>query len=187
MFRRNKQRIRHRRHPEPWPLLDYEGLDFDGDPTFCAARAVTPRSKHTDLLCWLRRCEGASDVAMVTVTIGKQTWLGARYRQRSGDRIYCIGFLPAKKAQRDHVCFTRGSDSRDWYVAGYWPPQKGRKQSAMAPAPSLAHYHPFGPSFILMAWDIPGQPENKIDTYERKPYQRISMTVTPAVTMPVAA
>ena len=52
---------------------------------------------------WLRGCPDTSEVSPVTVTIGKQTYHGAKYRQRGEESIYLVGELPASYRHSTHV------------------------------------------------------------------------------------
>ncbi len=101
-----------------------------------------------------------------------------RGQKKAGDKytteaIYCIGELPKVKTRGkgkrqytvDHVCFPY--QQRDWYVAGYMLKANF--------TPTNMEYHPFGVHFMLAPWDIPNEP---IDKYEPKPYNRFPMIVT---------
>lgn len=153
------------------------------------------RLECMNLHAWLVTVCKAHDVQDVKVTIGDQTWEGARYKQtfeyqlgmdavtrchkKEGDKyqveaIYCLGKLPAPKLQGkgrrerviDYVCFP--FEQRDWYVAGYM-------KDPLALTEAQKHFHPFGIYFTLRPWDIPNE---RIDQYEIKPYNRFPMTLT---------
>ena len=72
--------------------------------------------------------------------------------------IFALGILPKCYKRRKKVCFIVDGDSREWYIAGYYQGQ------------GIQH----GPNFILHPWTI----QEKIDLYERKPYDRKEMIVT---------
>jgi hypothetical protein len=76
----------------------------------------------------------------------------------------------------DHVA----GESDKWYVAGYYPRLSGRTQSgASDPADhAFMAYHPFSANFMLAPWDIK---DSKIDSYERVPYKRVNVVVSPVV------
>jgi hypothetical protein len=115
---------------------------------------------------WLRGCPDTSEVSPVTVTISKQTYHGAKYRQRGGEaRLYLVGDLPASYRRSTHVAYRFADDSREWYIGCYW-------QGGTVPA-DQERYHPFGHSFILFPW-VHSEP---IDYGERKPYRRIVATI----------
>ena len=114
---------------------------------------------------WLRGCPDTSEVSPVTVTIGKQTYHGATYRQRGQESIYLVGDLPASYRHSTHVAYRFADDLREWYIGCYW-------QGETCPA-DQKHYHPFGHTFILFPW---GHNE-PIDYGERKPYRRIVATI----------
>jgi len=116
---------------------------------------------------WLRGCPDTSEVSPVTVTIGKQTYHGARYRQRGQESIYLVGDLPASYRHSTHVAYRFADDSREWYVGCYW-----QGKSPLAPV-DQKYFHPFGHTFILFPW-VHSEP---IDYGERKPYRRMSATI----------
>ena len=111
---------------------------------------------------WLRGCPDTSEVSPVVVTIGKQTYHGAAYRQRGQPGIYLAGDLPASYRRSTHTCFRFADDSRDWFVGCYWQGASLR--------PDQKAFHPFGHSFILLPWEH----SEAIDHWEEKPYRRIT-------------
>ena len=116
---------------------------------------------------WLRGCPDTSEVSPVTVTIGKQTHHGAKYRQRGQEGIYLVGNLPASYRHSTHVVYRFADDSREWYVGCYW-----QGKFPLAPV-DQNYFHPFGHTFILFPW-VHSEP---IDYGERKPYRRMSATI----------
>lgn len=127
---------------------------------------------------WLRTLPNARDVRPVSVTIGKQTWPGARYtsvnhysasmqavldgRKKVNEEytqvaIFLAGPLP--KRRKKGTCFP--FDGQEWYIACYYEGTDANE------------FHPFGATFILMPWTH----EEKIDKHERFTYDRIPMTV----------
>ena len=142
-------------------------------------------------LCdWLTG-HGHVDVLPLRVTIGAEAWDGASYttvhtwssaqdavrwgKAKAGDtyrtqHVICLGKLPkvwteAKRTREGEkrVCFPNGV--REWYVAAY-----GQNVD-----PKFKKSHPFGDTFILGPWDVPGG--EAIDKYSSKPYVRVPMTV----------
>lgn len=111
-----------------------------------------------------------TNVELVTVTIrvSAKTVLkfnGARYTQREAERIYLLGECPKEKFRRPNkTCFQY--NGAEWYIAAYAP-----KENI---TPANKEFHPFGPTFLLMQWNIEG---SKIDSYEKYPYDRLTMTV----------
>lgn len=123
-----------------------------------------------------------------SVTIGRQTFHGARYREsfaylhdgrdstgrtfKAGDRymresIFLVGALPAAYQRRAKTCFRLIGDSRDWYITCYATEETARDSR-------YAEYHPFGQTFIISPWDVPDG--TAIDHYEPKPYTRVGAT-----------
>ena len=128
---------------------------------------------------WLEEC-GMQDVQPVEVLIDGTAYTGAIYtnpHHGNQSMMYVIGDHPLlyKKGRKPYlkrrVCFTIDGDTRDWYIACYFHPglvQTYFKQTVQA----KPEHQPFGNNFIMSAWDIPGKPDDKIDSYEPKPYER---------------
>lgn len=139
-----------------------------------------------ELKAWLESC-GCVNVRNCRVTIGNESWRACDYEQvheytsdmmacthggiKPGTKyvtrsIYCLGDLPTPyRKRREKVCFPMG-DGMDWYVKGYI-----EKKSI---SPQFEQFHPLGANFMVGPWDIKGE---KIDQYERKPYDRVTMSV----------
>jgi len=106
---------------------------------------------------------GAKAVQAVNVTIGDETWEGARYHQ-DGERFYLIGKLPKgwKDTGSSKVYFTL--DSKEYYIAAYLQDfdrlNKGPRK-----------YHPFGNNWIMYLWEHD-------DTYRETPCKRQKMIVS---------
>lgn len=143
---------------------------------------------------WLSTRSGISNVRLARITIGEQTWEGARYTRtmsytagmdavtrgirKAGDTynedcLYVLGDLPKPYVRhitrKGHVhtnnaCFP--FEGFDWYVSGY--------MIKRALKPEFEQWHPFGPNFILRPWDID---KEKIDQYCPKPYDRVELKV----------
>lgn len=110
-----------------------------------------------------------TEVEAVEVTLGKETFQGARYRQDGDVRFYLLGELPKEKKRHPRsVCWTM--DGNDWYVACYYQ-DSGSEHSA------YQELQPFGHNFILMMWDVVACKGAKIDTGERWTYKRFPMSV----------
>ena len=129
------------------------------------------------------------NVRPVRVTIGTQTWAGAEASRvveitpgcrawTEGRRhdvarlVYVAGTLPKGYLRSTHVAYTRAGDPCEWYLASYYPAIERHRQGPLSPDAS-SEYHPFGASFMLFPWDVDG----KIDQYERRPYERLPLTV----------
>lgn len=141
---------------------------------------------------WLEKC-GCLEVQPVTVIIDGESWPGCRYkkefeyaagmgcvsdgRHKAGEKyteefIYCLGDQPrpesCKRLKRnkyiENICFP--FEGLDWYLAGHMQLKDIK--------PEFAEFHPFGINFLLKPWDIPNE---TIDRYEEKPYDRFPMTV----------
>ena len=136
---------------------------------------------HDAIAAWLRSLTSVTEVKPCTVTIGKQSWPAAFYRQefkytagmtcvqrgehKAGESyfqtgIYCVGKLPQIYVKSKNACFPH--DDADWYVACYIEEVK----------PVVAWAHPFGANFILKAWNLP----EAIDKYD-KTYRRVALVV----------
>ena len=125
---------------------------------------------------------GMENVTPVTVTIGKNTYVAARYDSPNHDDrtfIYVIGDHPhtrtgnGKLYTRGNVCYNLPDDTRDWYVAGFFHPEitKTYFKREIKPDPK---YQPFGNNFLLTPWTL----EDAIDKYEKWTYHRKPMTIT---------
>jgi hypothetical protein len=120
---------------------------------------------------WLIACGSIEDVQSVNVRIGDESWQACRYTQISEHngkqyrtpRIYCVGQYPKSynpNRKEGGSCYP--FNKADWYIICYITEVK----------PGVAVFHPFGPNFILQAWDD----SNPIDKHEQ-PYTRIPMVV----------
>lgn len=123
---------------------------------------------------------GCIDIKPVAVAIGRTRYEGAFYRQiqviapgcpayARGERshvveaLYLVGPLPAAYRRSRCVAFRLPGDSRDWYVAGYYPSDLPNE------------HHPLGRMLTLRPW-LDGEP---IDAWRPRPYRRVDATVTP--------
>lgn len=141
---------------------------------------MTTATKFHTVAAWLESC-GCTDIQNVNVTIGDVTYRGTRYvdpKHASTDaRIYCVGQHPTLYPSRSNknirrkgsVCFRVEGAPHEWYVGCYTDAKAVLKEE----------YHPFGHSFILMQWNIPGKPDELIDTGLNVRYKRIPMVVIP--------
>ena len=129
--------------------------------------------QHKDLVAWLESTGNCQDVYPVNVHLKDKTFVSAAYisphrvsKYDDGLCYYCIGMDPRIDYKRPRkTCFRLDND--DWYIACYYNQQ---------PPENLKQFHPFGHNFILMCWG--NWPDDiKIDTYERKPYDRVTMAV----------
>jgi hypothetical protein len=134
------------------------------------ARKATPRNvsgQYTarDVANYLRSIKGGDapkKVVPVVLTIGRQTWQGARYVQSDQLRLYMIGVLPAAKVRRRKTVFRFKGNPFDWYVIAY---------KSLPIEPQYAEYHPFGANFIIGKWSVPDG--SAIDKYDTHPYTRV--------------
>jgi len=113
-------------------------------------------------------CTNVESVAVTIHVSSKKTltFEGARYTQRGQERFYLLGdCIKNELRRRNKSCFT--FDNGEWYVATY-----SIKDNI---TPANAEFHPFGPTFLLMKWEVPDG--TKIDEYEEYPYDRLAMTV----------
>ncbi len=123
--------------------------------------------KSEQIARWLRRYRYASEVSGVDVTIGKQTYHGARYRRGNGElQLYLVGKLPPSYRRSSRTVYRFSGHNRDWFVCGYCeggtPLDKYQEK-----------HHPFGNSFTLCQW-MANEP---IDYYDYKPYRRMTATI----------
>lgn len=114
---------------------------------------------------WLRSLPGTSDVEPVTITIGTQTWEGARYTQYGRDHFYLVGDLPKSFLKGPKTCYRLPDDAHDWYVATYMAKFDALEEH-------FKEFHPFGNSWMMMPWDCGGF----IDEHE-KTYRRMDATI----------
>ena len=99
-------------------------------------------------------------VEPVTVTIGKQTWEGARYAQDGQPRIYLVGKLPkGYKNSQDKVVYYNVGD-QDYYVICYMQEYDDMEDHFKA-------YPPFGDNFVI-ALSLGGCSESVIPSERRK-------------------
>jgi len=137
---------------------------------------------------WLVKDCKAFDVRPLRLTIGRATYEAAAYKRTvtppAGSRnlepyvdeaIYAIGRLPSAYRRRKRTVFRFQGDVREWFIACHMP--KENLTSENAP------YHPFGETFILAPWEVPGG--ESIDKYsywggEIKPYTRVPATIASA-------
>lgn len=104
------------------------------------------------------------------ITIRKTTYEAVEYVQPDTDgrkRIYVLGELPRCYVRSSRTCFRVPGSKADHYIACY--------MSAARITPEFAQFHPFGANFMLLTWDLP----DAIDRYDRTPYTRIAMAVSP--------
>lgn len=140
----------------------------------------------TDPTQWLSGLPGCHDVKALTVTINKEGFVAAYYKQDlvapdncrkpgryTREAVYCLGLLPKMYRRTPCLAFTLNGDTRDWYIACYYPAFRHGKPEPLKP--EFAHAHPFGPSFILMPWDL--NDGSKIDTGMPDPYTRLPITM----------
>jgi hypothetical protein len=131
---------------------------------------------------WLVRC-GCTNTRPVQIQIKGRTYEGAEYVDPKHPdkriRYYLVGPHPAakKRGVKEGICYrfvnTEQIDTRDWYIATYYP-IPGEDMD-----PHFAEYHPFGNSIILCYWPHEDERFNgqRIDHYENKPYERVSITL----------
>jgi len=115
---------------------------------------------------WLEGFDTTSNVAPVTLTIGKATWQGAVYTEAGRVSYYLIGDRPASH-RRARVCYRLPDDERDWFIACYIDDFTNLTESQNT-------YHPFGNNWVMKCWDCDGS----IDEYAEKPYKRMKATLT---------
>lgn len=147
-------------------------------------------AQATAVADFLRPLPGVHGVAPAVVTINRITYAAARFfrdyaitpgcrayteGQRHGTEecVYVTGMLPTV-TRRANVAFRIGTDARDWYVGSYAGQVRRGRQEVQAPD----RVHPFGNSFILFPWSVPG---STIDAGERRPYRRVAITVAPLI------
>lgn len=133
---------------------------------------------------WLAGLPGMIlDIKPVKVTLHGRVYFGASYTSilpykegmdavRRGEHsihdtyedkgIYLVGLRPSKLKGRTEFCFPWRED--EWYIAGHIDHIHEE----------FAHYHPFGPNFILKPWS---HKDSKIDTGMERVYLRLSMDV----------
>jgi len=113
---------------------------------------------------WLRSLPGVTNVEPATVTIGKQTWDGARYTQYDRRHFYLVGDLPKSFLRGPNTSYQLPEDARDWYVACY-----------MAEFDDLEDrfkvFHPFGNHWIMM-------PAFAIHDGHDQTYRRMKATIS---------
>lgn len=119
------------------------------------------------IAAWLENLLDTSDVKPVKVTIGNKTWEGAVYTQHDEQRFYLVGKLPKRYGK---VCYLINEVAEivkiwkhEWFIGGY---REGLE-------PGQKEDHPFGSHWLLVPWNIPGDPESKIDDYEDTPHTRV--------------
>ena len=114
---------------------------------------------------WLESIKAKAAEA-VSVTIGDETWEGARYCQSGNERFYLVGMLPKDWEDKgsSKVYFT--FDGKEYHVAAYL-------QDFVNLAERYREYHPFGNNWImsLREHDAP-------DASQETPCKRQEMTVT---------
>jgi hypothetical protein len=116
---------------------------------------------------WLRGIDSITEVVPVVVTIGNNSWEGARYVQRGDIHLYLVGDMPKSYQRSSHEAYPH--NDLLWYISGWW---KGMDARSTITAVQAKEYHPFGKMFMLMPWtcDLP------ID-YGEEPYRRVPMTI----------
>lgn len=134
-----------------------------------------------ELVKWLTDL-GHQNVTPVTVTMGKNTYIGAKYNNpfiQNRLFVYVIGDHPHTRTRngklytRGNVCYNLPDDSTDWYVAGYFHPEIIKTYFKREVTADPKH-HPFGNNFLLTPWTL----EDAIDKYEKWTYHRKPMTIT---------
>lgn len=141
-----------------------------------------------DIAEWLRGLPNTSDVHPLRIVIGDEGWAAASYIQtfrytssmdavtrghvKAGEEyatesIYAVGTLPRCYIRRNKTVFRREDDTREWYVAGYFDPNRVNGD--------FAHSNPFGRNFILKPWTD----HEPVDRYERFKYDRKMLIVRP--------
>lgn len=126
---------------------------------------------------WLVAC-GCFDTQEVTVTIGRKTYEGVRYKQRRDtgeehESLYLLGSLPPAYQRSSRTAFVLDGEPHEWYVAMWVTPET-------ASHPNFRNYHYDGNgAFMLKPWTF----DERIDLFESTPYQRVKA----AVKEPVAA
>jgi len=145
--------------------------------------ATGEASAKANAVCdYLRKIDNIIDVRHVKVMFGGKEYLGARYLQscrysdgmtmvRDGrakageeyfeEHFYLLGQPPLKIKRRTDICFTWNCG--EWYIGCH---------SANG---NVSEFNPFGWNFILSCWHVPDG--TRIDTYEKKRYLRVEMTV----------
>ena len=115
---------------------------------------------------WLESV-GAKAVQAVSITIGDETWEGARYCQEGSERFYLVGMLPKgwEDTQSSKVYFTL--DCKEYCVAAYL-----QDFDDLAEGPRK--YHPFGNNWIMYLWEHDDAPDAWLET----PCKRLEMTAT---------
>lgn len=121
------------------------------------------------------------DVQAVEVTIGKQTFYGARYlcaeygtdgvEITNSTRYYLLGDMPQCYKRSQRVCFTMANNPHELYVSGFYNEEYLKKNKYVL-NPNAQEFHPFGDCFMMAEWTAP----TAIDVGERWTYKRIAMT-----------
>lgn len=119
---------------------------------------------------WLESLLDTSDVKPVKVTIGSKTWEGAVYTVDDEQKFYLVGKLPNRYGK---VCYNINEIAEvvkpwnyEWFVGGYIDNYEEL-------GPEYQKYHPFGNHWLLVPWNIPGDPKSKIDDHENTPHTRV--------------
>ena len=108
---------------------------------------------------WLRTIFGVSDVSPVTLTIGKQSWEGALYKQDDAWGYYLVGDPP----RHTKTCYQFTENGRDWYLSAY--------QTDPVYLSECKEFHPFGKNWMMRAWTC----KTKIDAHTE--YRRMVVRI----------
>lgn len=142
---------------------------------------------HKRIKEWLEEC-GMTDVQSVNVSIDGVVMPGAIYtspNHNNQEFVYVVGDHPHTRRRgkklytRNNICYRVPGDDRDWYIACYFHPELHKTYFKTEPKVD-PKYQPFGNNFLLSPWDIPGKPDDKIDSFEPRPYERKDMTIEAA-------
>lgn len=126
--------------------------------------ATAKQELATNVATWLNGLHAEYAAVPVFATINGTEYAGSRYTNRDGNpALYCVGQQPKKGLSRPNkTCFDMGGET--WYVSCYW---EGHD------ADLFGQHHPFGRNFCMLRYS----PDDQIDRYEDKPYDRKPMTV----------
>jgi hypothetical protein len=117
---------------------------------------------------WLDGFDSTQYAEAVTVTIGDETWEGARYRQHGIEKFYLVGPLPEDWGITESGRTYYTLDGREYCICAYL-------QDFDSISIALRDYHPFGNNWVML-YLLEGDVAPDAD--RETPYKRQEMTVT---------
>lgn len=119
---------------------------------------------------WLESFSGMDapiGIEAITVTIGDESWEGARYHQHGREKYYLVGKLPKdwENTNQGRVYFTLFG--QEYYITAFMQDCTNLQKRHL-------RYHPFGNTWIMSPWTHDDAPDASHETPCKRQEMKVS-------------